>query len=77
MIKAYDERVDFIAATSPAAVIGFRPSEATSNRVAVLIEQDKSQELSADEAAELERYMQLEHILRLAKARAREHVANG
>jgi hypothetical protein len=36
-LKAYDEVIDFIAATSPAKVLAFRPSEATTQRVSDLI----------------------------------------
>lgn len=72
MIVAYDEIVDFIAGGStPQAVIDFRPSDATKSRVANLIHREKSAGLSADETVELNHYLQLEHVMRLAKARAR------
>jgi hypothetical protein len=69
--RAYEEVVEFIAAGSnPRSVIAFRPSEATRARVAELLSRDKTGGLTADEASELEHYLQLEHIMRLAKARA-------
>jgi hypothetical protein len=72
MNVAYDEIVDFIAAgTTPQALIDFRPSEATTAKVADLIHRQKTAGLSAEETAELNCYLQLEHIMRLAKARAR------
>jgi len=74
MLKAYDEIVDFIAMASPAAVLGFKPSQTTKDRVANLINREKTESLSIDESAELDRYLQLEQIMRLAKARARRHV---
>ncbi len=76
MINAYDEIVDFIAAASPAAVIDFEPSQATKDRVADLIHREKTVGLSADEASELNRFLSLEHIMRLAKVRARGHLAD-
>ena len=75
MTKAYEEVVDFIAAgSSPRAVIDFRPSEAAKARVAELLGREKVGDLSADEKAELEDYLRLEHIMRLAKARAKQYL---
>jgi hypothetical protein len=72
MILAYEEIVDFIAAgTTPQTVATFEPSEPTKQHVANLIHREKTEGLSADEASELDHYMRLEHIMRLAKARAR------
>lgn len=76
-IKAYDEVIDFIAAGSaPGDVVAFRPSEEAKERVRHLIEREKSATLSPAEKSELEHYMQLEHIMRLAKARARRHLVH-
>jgi hypothetical protein len=75
MILAYDEFVDFIAAGStPQAVIDFRPSEETKAHVAELIRRQKSDSISPDETAELNHYIYIEHIIRLAKARARQRL---
>jgi hypothetical protein len=71
MTKAYEEIVEFIAAgTRPESVAAFKPSEATQMRVAELIAREKAANLSADETSELEHYLHLEHLMRLAKARA-------
>ncbi len=76
-MRAYEEVIDFIAAgTSPSSVIAFQPSEAAKERVADLIEREKTTDLTPDEKAELDHYMQLEHLMRLAKARARQYVGN-
>lgn len=78
MIAAYDEFVDFIAAgTTPQSVIDFRPSEETKTRVADLIRQQKANSLSPDETAELNHYLHVEHVMRLAKARARQRLQRG
>ncbi len=75
MTRAYDEFVDFIAGGStPQAVIDFRPSEQTKARVADLIHQQKTASLSPEETAELDKYLYIEHIMRLAKARARQRL---
>lgn len=76
-MQAYEEIIDFIAAgTSPKGVVDFRPSEAAKARVADLIQREKTTGLSSEETNELSHYMQLEHIMRLAKARARLHLTD-
>ena len=73
-IKAYEEVVDFIAAgTTPKNVIAFRPSEAAQERVADLLHREKLSELTSTEKSELDHYMQLEHLMRMAKIFARKY----
>ena len=45
-------------------------------RVGELIRREKSDGLTAEETAELDHYMQLEHLMRLAKARERRNVSH-
>ena len=72
--KSYEEIIDFIAAgTTPEAVVAFRPSDSVQQRVAQLVERSRSGSASAEERSELEDYLQLEHIMIMAKARARQH----
>jgi hypothetical protein len=74
--RAYEELVEFIAAnTPPAKLIAFRQSEETRNRVADLLFREKSGGLSRDEASELDHFVEIEHLMRLAKARARQRLA--
>jgi hypothetical protein len=74
MSRIYEEIVDFIArGTSPAQIVEFSPSEETKDRVADLIHREKTTELSGEESSELNHYLEIEHILRLAKARARAY----
>lgn len=75
---AYLEIIDFIAAgTTPKSVIEFRPSEEAQRRVDELISQEKAGQLSAEEKSELDHFMELEHIMRMAKARARQILHSG
>ena len=75
---AYFEIIEFIAAgTTPEAVARFHPSPEAQQRVAELIEREKESGLSPDEKAELDYFMELEHILRMAKAKSREILARG
>lgn len=76
-LRAYEEIVNFIAAgASPQNVVAFRPSETAKERVADLIQREKTTSLSPDEKSELDHYLQLEHLMRLAKARARRYVTD-
>ena len=71
---AYQEVVDFIArGSSPEQVLAFRPSAEAKRRVADLIAREKNSALSPDETAELNHYMEVEHLMRLAKAKARDY----
>ena len=70
--KAYDEIVDLFArGTPPEEIVRFRPSRKAQNRVRDLLARNKSGELTPDEADELERLGNLEHLVQLVKARAR------
>lgn len=73
MTRVYEEIVDFIAAGStPDDVVAFKPSDEARSRVADLMERQKADALSAEESAELAHYLELEHIMRLVKARAQK-----
>ena len=77
MVRAYEEIIDFLAAgTSPRSLIDFRPSEAVRSRLADLVERENGSGLTAEESSELQHYLQLEHLMRLAKARARAHLVD-
>jgi len=71
--KASEEVASFIASADPAKVIAFRPSNETKERVSELIDIEKSGAISDDERYELDYYMQLEHLMRMAKIYARKY----
>jgi hypothetical protein len=73
----YLELIDFIAAgPTTENVANFRPSADAQHRVSELLERQRESQLTEDEAAELDTFVQLETILRLAKAKARLILAN-
>ena len=77
-IPAYIEIIDFIAAGStPEDVVRFRPSPEAQKRVDDLVEREKEGGLAPDEKAELDHFIQLEHVLRMAKAKARRQLSGG
>jgi hypothetical protein len=72
--KSYEEIIDFIAAgTTPEAVVAFHPSESVLQRVIELMERSKDGSISTEEQSDLDDYLQLEHIMIMAKARARQY----
>lgn len=72
--KAYDEMVDLFARGSSAReIVQFHPSDSAQQRATYLLERNKADQLTADEAAELERLGELEHLMQLVKARARSY----
>jgi hypothetical protein len=76
MIRAYSDIVDFIASgTTPQTVASFCPSPDSKERVANLIAREKASLITAEERSELDHYLQIEHIMRLAKAKARKLVS--
>lgn len=75
-LRAYEEFIDFIAAgPTSGEVVAFCPSKATRERAFDLVLREKSEGISADETAELDHFLHLEHVIRLAKARARQHLS--
>ena len=44
-------------------------------RVAELVDREKTSGISLEEKSELDHYLQLEYLMRLAKARAHRHVS--
>jgi hypothetical protein len=73
--KSYDEIIDLFArGASSAEVLAFRPSQQTQERVRELLERNATAELTEEEAAELERFGELEHLMQLVKARAQEYL---
>ncbi len=74
---AYQEIIDFITAgMTPQNLIDFCRAEAAKERISDLIHREKTTGLTAEEMAELNHCLQLEHLMRLAKSRARYYLKN-
>jgi len=72
---AYDHIADFIAAMNPAKVLELRAPEEMKLRLEELLIQEKDGKLSDEEEDELDHYIVLERLIRLAKAHARLKLA--
>ncbi len=74
--RIYDEIIDFLASgTTPQSLVEFQLSDNVKEHVGDLIFREKNSSLTTDEKSELDQYMMLEHILRMAKARAHKNLA--
>jgi hypothetical protein len=72
MIRPLNELVEFIAAGATSnEVAQFQVSPESKEIVANLIYKEKTSGLTPQEAADLDSFMKFEHVMRLAKARAR------
>ena len=74
---AYEEVAEFIATRSPREVTEFQPSAAALSRVSELLQREKSGGLAPEERRELDHYEDLELLMNLSKARARQLLAHG
>ena len=76
MTTAYDEVIGFIArGLTPGELLSFRPSDEASARFENLIRKEKAVGLLPEEREELDRTMEAERVLSLAKAKARAEQA--
>ncbi len=69
-LALYDEIADFLAKAAPAKILAFRPSDSAQARFEELIWKKKEGSILPREQEELDHFLMLEHIFRLAKARA-------
>jgi hypothetical protein len=60
---------------TPTDILALKPSAALQARVSELLQRSKESQLSTQETAELERYLALEHLVRLAKGHAAKNLA--
>ncbi len=74
-LLGFEEIAEFIAELDPNKVINLQPSAPLQARVQELVEKKKEEGLSTEEQQELERYLTLENLIALAKARARRRMA--
>lgn len=71
-MKPFEEIVQFIADTAGAERLGaFRPSATAEKRVSELLAKQQEGTLRPKEREELQMFVQLDHVMSLAKARAR------
>lgn len=71
----YNEFIDFLAGGfSPQQIVDYKPSEKLQKEAFKLIQKEKQGNLTQEEQFQLTHFLQLEHIIRMAKARARKYL---
>ncbi len=73
--EAFDDVAEVLANMNPAKILEMRAPDNMSERVEELVEKKKNGTLAIEEATELERYLALDLLIGLAKARARRLLA--
>ncbi|MDI6794762.1 MAG: hypothetical protein QME81_18165 [bacterium] len=65
------EVLEFLASLpTPKEIVALRPSKALQARISTLLEKNRTEGLTPDEEQEWEQYHYLEHLVRIAKAKA-------
>jgi hypothetical protein len=59
---------------TPQQILAIRPSPEFQSRMSDLLAQSKAGTLSTEDEAELEHYLRIEHLVRIAKAHALENL---
>lgn len=68
----FDEVTDFLASTPTLeAIIDFKPSESLDQHLQDLMDKNNREELSGEERTELDRFLQVNHLLIILQAKAR------
>lgn len=74
--RAFDEVIDFITSCpSPELIVSFKPSAAMQTRLEDLLEKNRENGLTGGEKNEMEQFLLVEHLMRIAKAKARKKLA--
>ncbi|MBI5667266.1 MAG: hypothetical protein HZC41_04595 [Chloroflexi bacterium] len=74
-VSVQDEIYDFLTSQpTPQQIIAFRPSEESQERMSYLLEANRNGTLTEAETAELDEYMNIEHFMRMLKAKARQRL---
>lgn len=73
--RAFEEIIDFITdAPKPEKIIAFRPSAATQAHLEMLLDKKRADGLSEVEQYELSQFLLIEHLMRMAKAKAKKRL---
>lgn len=71
LFEGAEEVLELLASLpSPEEIIALRPSEDLQTRISSLLEKNRDQGLTTEEEKEWESYQYLEHLVRMAKAKA-------
>ncbi|MGB3511541.1 MAG: hypothetical protein WBA93_20340 [Microcoleaceae cyanobacterium] len=70
-LKGVANLLEFLVSLpSPEEILALRPSEILQNQINILLEKNRTAELTNEEKKQWEQYQYLEHLVRIAKAKA-------
>lgn len=73
--RAFDEVVDFLTSIpQPEQIWAYRPSSSAQNRLELLLDKKRDDLLSEEESHELEQFLLVEHLMRVAKRKAKRQL---
>ena len=76
VINIFEEVVDFItSAPKTEQIIAYKPSASMQQHLEELLYKKQNDQLSDDDRHELEQYLLIEHLMRMAKLRAKQRLA--
>ncbi|MEM9888943.1 MAG: hypothetical protein AAF849_23825 [Bacteroidota bacterium] len=70
-VEAFEQIADHLALISPEKIVALKAPATMAARVETLIYKKKEEGISKEESTELERYLALDLLINLAKARAK------
>ncbi len=71
--RVFDEIIDFITSIpQPQQILNYKPSKSIQNRLDSLLEKKRNGQLNDDELHELDQFIMTEHIMRIAKIKAKK-----
>ncbi|MEL7160641.1 MAG: hypothetical protein AAFN92_07770 [Bacteroidota bacterium] len=74
-LRPVDKIIDFLTSfPSPEEVLAFRPPTESQERLSLLLYEQKARKLTKEEDQELDYFMMVEHLMRMAKLKARKRV---
>ncbi len=75
VIEAFSEVAESLAKMAPESIVALKASHTMKDRVEALLHKKQEDSLSREEELELERYLSLDLLINLAKARAKSLLA--
>ena len=71
--RVFDEIIDFITSIpQPQQILNYKLSKSTQNRLDDLLEKKRNEQLNNNELHELDQFIMTEHIMRIAKIKAKK-----
>lgn len=73
--RAFDEVIDFITSLPRREeVLAYKPSAASVERLELLLEKKREEQLNEEEVHELDQYLMIEHLMRIARKKAKNQI---